>query len=144
MKKFNKTTQIEMSVDAIADMFLSIVDTGFCNREQFIEAVIGTSLEKGTLGTVFSSYMGALPSCELPVNSTVYCNYTIWDYHTESAIEHSNSESREIGVCTIVDVNAYSKECYKVQFTRTKSSGKIYTDTVWVPAHTVTVAEIMM
>jgi len=143
MKKFNKTTQIEMSVDAIADMFLSIVDTSFCNREQFIEAVIGSSLERGNLGAVFSGFMGALPSCDLPVNSTVYCDYTVWDYHTESAREHSNSESRDIGVCTIVDVNAYSKECYKVQFTRTRSNGKIYTDTVWVPANTVTVAQQM-
>lgn len=144
MKKFNKTASVDISVDAIAEMFMNSQAVNFTNAETFIEAIIGTSLEKGTLGIIIAGFMGVLPKCELPINSNVYCSHSVWDYHTESSIEHGNSESRDIGNCTIVDVNPYAKECYKIQFTRTRSNGKTYTDVMWVPINSVTVAEVIV
>lgn len=141
MKKFNKTTSVDMSVDAIAEMFLGSQHFMFDHRETFIETIIGTCIEKGTLGTVLMGFMGVLPECQLEVGQEVWCSNTVWDYHTENSRELGNSESREIGLATIIDVNPYARECYKIQFTKTKSSGTQYLSEDWVSANSVKVQE---
>ena len=141
MKKFNKTTSVEMSVDAIAEMFLGSQHFLFDNRETFIESIIGTCIEKGTLGTVLMGFMGVVPECPLSVGQDVWCSNSVWDYHTENSRELGNSESREVGNAIIIEVNAYARECYKIQFTKTKSSGTQYLSEDWVTASSVKVVE---
>lgn len=133
MKKFNKNATIEMSADSIADMFLGSQHFLFENREAFIESIIGTCLEKDTLGIVLAGFMGVTPKCELAIGTMVYCSKMIYDYWTEESRKDSNSVSREIGNVTITDVNPYSENCYKVEFIKYRLDGNTYLQEQWVP-----------
>ena len=85
--------------------------------------------------------MGTVPECQLMVGQDVWCNNSVWDYHTENSRELGNSESRDVGFATIVDVNPYARECYQIQFTKTKSSGDTYLSKDWVTANSIKVQE---
>ncbi len=144
MKKFNKVVSVDMSADSVARMFLDSQAFDFENKESFIETIVGTAIEKGTLGTIIMGFMGSVPECPLQIGQDVWCSNSVWDYHTENSRELGNSEARDIGFATIVGVNPYARECYQIQFTRTKSSGDTYLHLDWVTASSVKVAEQMM
>lgn len=141
MKKFNKVVSVDMSADSVAKMFLDSQAFLFDNKETFIECIVGTAIEKGTLGTIIMGFMGTVPECQLMVGQDVWCNNSVWDYHTENSRELGNSESRDVGFATIVDVNPYARECYQIQFTKTKSSGDTYLSKDWVTANSIKVQE---
>ena len=137
MKKFNKTTQIEISVDSIADMFLGSQAFLFENREAFIETVVGTCLDKGTLGIVLAGFMGIVPKCKLEIDTVVYCTKKVYDYSTEESRTNQDTVIREIGEATITEHNPYAKECYKIVHARYKIDGSIYWADQWVTAESV-------
>lgn len=141
MKKFNKVVSVDMSADSVAKMFLDSQAFLFDNKETFIECIVGTAIEKGTLGTIIMGFMGTVPECPLHVGQEVWCSNSIWDYYTDNSRESGHSESRDVGFATIVGVNPYARECYQIQFNKTKSSGDIYLSTDWVSANSIKVIE---
>ena len=141
MKKFNKKVSVEMSADSIADMFLNSQAFLFDNKESFIESIVGTCIEKDTLGIVLAGFMGVTPKCELAIGTDVYCSKMIYDYWTEESRKDCNSVSREIGQTIITDINPYSENCYKIEFTTYRSDGGQYTQEKWVSKGHIAVSE---
>lgn len=141
MKKFNKKVSVEMNADSVAEMFLNSQHFMFDNRETFIESIIGTCIEKDTLGIVLAGFMGVTPKCEFAIGTDVYCSKMIYDYWTEESRKDSNSVSREIGQTVITDVNPYSENCYKIEFTKYRSDGSQYTQEQWVSKGYVELSE---
>lgn len=132
MKKFNKTTQIEMSVDSIAEMFLGSQHFLFDNRETFIETIIGTAVEKGTLGIILGGFMGVTPQSRYAVGTDVLCCNNTYDYHTPESIENNDTVRRIIGAATIIDTDPYLDKGYQIEFWKTNSKGEKYLHSEWV------------
>ena len=133
MKKFNKVVSVDMSADVIAEMFLNSQAFLFENKEAFIETVIGTCLEKGTLGTVLGGFLGVVPKCHFELDTVVYCTAQTYDYSTKESQENNDSVSREIGEATIIGLNPYAYECYQILYVKYKSDGSIFMYEQWVP-----------
>jgi len=139
MRKFNKTVNVEMSADSVAEMFLASQHFLFEQREQFIETIVGTAMQSGTLGTIVGGFMGVLPKCELSVNTDVICSKTCYDYSTPESIEKNDTVCRNIGKATIIDTNPYAKECYQIEYWKTDLKGQQYLTQDWVSKMYVTV-----
>jgi len=137
MKKFNKNVSVDMSVDVIAEMFLNSQAFLFENKETFIETIVGTCLEKGTLGIVLGGFLGVVPKCNLAIDTVVHCTKKVYDYSTEESRENQDTVIREIGEATIIEHNPYAKECYKIVHARYKIDGSIYWADQWVSAESV-------
>lgn len=132
MKKFNKNATIEMSADSIAEMFLGSQHFLFDNREAFIETIIGTCIEKGTLGTVLGGFMGVVPKCKYAVGTDIICNNNTYDFHTIESQEKNDSVRRVIGAATIIDTDVYSDKPYHIEYWKTHNNGNPYLSTEWV------------
>jgi hypothetical protein len=132
MKKFNKNVNVEMSVDSITQLFLNSQAVGFANAETFIETIVGTAIEKGTLGVIIAGFMGVTPKCKHPINTHVICSGFCYDYNTPESIENNDSVRRVVGNAIIIDADPYARECYLIQYWKTNSKGAEYQYTEWV------------
>jgi len=132
MKKFNKVVSVDMSADSVAKMFLDSQAFLFENKETFIEAIVGTAIEKGTLGTIIMGFMGTSPTCKYPVTTEVICNGYTYDYSTIESIENNDSVRRVIGIATIIDADPYADKCYHIEYWKTNNKGEAYLYSEWV------------
>ena len=128
MKKFNKTISIEVSVDSIADNFLSQLNPDFKHKELLAEAVIGSALEKGNLGFIYNALNGYNNEINFQIGDKIICtsNAYIWNQ------EKQKSEYTKIGECVVREVNVYSSSKLKVEYSYINKEGELITDIDWV------------
>lgn len=132
MKKFNKVVSVDMSADVIAEMFLNSQAFLFDNKETFIECIVGTAIEKGTLGTILGGFMGVVPKCKYAVGTDIICNNNTYDFHTIESQEKNDSVRRVIGAAIIIDTDVYSDKPYHIEYWKTHNNGNTYLSTEWV------------
>ena len=132
MKKFNKVVSVDMNADAITEMFLNSQAFLFDNKEAFIECIVGTAIEKGTLGTILGGFMGVTPKCNHAVGTEINCSGYTYDYTTAESIEKNDSVRRVIGIATIIDTDPYADKCYHIEYGKINSKGDFYMYSEWV------------
>lgn len=102
MKKFNQVINVQVSVDSIAESFLSTISMDEKHRELIAEAVIGSALEKGTLSYIHNALNGYSNSINFEVGDTVsFERYYRKNKEQQERKEHTIQ-------ATVVDVNPYS------------------------------------
>lgn len=98
MKKFNKTINIEVEVDAIAQQLLGVMSADSKHKEVIVEAIIGTGLHNSSLNVIYNALNGHRPSVNFELGEHVICSQKTW----------KDSSREPIGECLICDIDEYS------------------------------------
>lgn len=139
MNKFNKIITIEVSVDSIAEQLLSNISPDFKHRELLTETIIGQALTSDKLGYVYNALNGFTNDIDFKVGDVVICEETAWKYErSNGGVDEApkyKQERRTVGQCKVIEINPYSAQKVKVEWTTINSQGNPSTDYAWV-SHT--------
>lgn len=130
MKKFDQVITVEVSVNSIAEHLLSVIDPQFKHADMLAESIIGTSLEKGTLGYLYNSLNGYGNDINFKKGDKVIC--------TETTLTHIPKDGAlvqewvKIGECEVDEVDIYRSDKLKVRYNKVNKQGESYIDDKWV------------
>jgi hypothetical protein len=127
MRQFNKVISVEVSVDDIANQLLSTIAADFKHRELVAETIIGTSLEKGTLGYLYNSLNGYTNEINFFAGDRISCKSRERREYVEGEMKWA-----EIGDCDILEVNPYAQNKLYVRWFDVKQDGTPTERTQWV------------
>jgi hypothetical protein len=133
MKKYNKSIQITVQVDSIAQMLLGQINEAFPNREGLTEAIIGTALNAAAgISPLYNALCGFTNDLDgLVVGMEVNCNNTTYSNVTDGIT--IKSARHIIGACTIDEIDIYrGTENVNVTFDGIRSDGTPCQETQWV------------
>lgn len=135
MKKFNKEVNLPLNVDTVATYFLSLTN-GSQQAEIMVETMVGYAMKNKSLGKIFGAALSAIPvSAHLiyGIGQQVISNATKSEWEEEN--ERWNRSP--IGLCTIVEIDEFSEQQYRVEYLYKSKSGEPKTDTTWVDIDTL-------
>lgn len=138
-KMYNTTIKIEVSVDSIAQRLLDALNPEFNNKAGLVDAVIGSALEKQTLGFIYNSLVGFTNDLAIQVGQKMMCTDKTRGYKNVASEGDEQpiwkNDWLEIGECTVIGVNPYSNNPVTIEFqyindkgipTRGETSVKMY------------------
>lgn len=128
MKRFNQTISIEVQVDAIADKLLSTFPEDYKHRELLTEAIIATSVDKGTVGYIYNALSGYSADIDFKEKEFVMCNDTVWDWNKEA----KEDKRRKMGKARIKEINIYTPLKLLVEYYHYKPDGSVKLISKWV------------
>ena len=135
MRKFNKEVSLPLNVDTVAKYFMSLTN-GSEQAEIMVETMVGYALQNKSLGKIFGAALSSTPiSAHLiyaigqPVMTTA--TKSEWDEETERWLRSP------IGVCTVVEIDEFSDQQYRVEYLYKSKSGEPKTETTWVDIDTL-------
>lgn len=111
MRKFNKSIQIEVQVDEIADKLLAEFSSESAHKNIIVESIIGNMLAKSKLGNLYSALNGYQVKIDFVVGQILNCTYTTHTYNTSKKGGYT-----EIGTCKVVEINEYEDFPIKVEY----------------------------
>ena len=133
MKKFNQVITVEVSVDNIAQQLLKTINPEFQHAEMLAETIIGTSLDKGTIGFLYNSLNGYTNDIDFQIGQEVTCTEQNYGYVPDSEDNTTYTEKRmSIGECKVIEINVYGQRKLHVEFSVLNSKGEPITKKVWV------------
>jgi hypothetical protein len=132
MKKYNRTVNINVDVDAVAQKLLSTMDLQYPHRETLTEAIIGFGLDKDTIPQIYQALNGYVPTCDFSIGDIVLCTETTYQYKTPESREKRDSQRSELGVCTVVDINLYADNPVEVEYDYYSLDGSTSKQRSWV------------
>ena len=135
MKKFNQVITVEVSVDNIAQQLLKTINPEFQHAEMLAETIIGTSLDKGTIGFLYNSLNGYTNDIDFKVGDVITCTEQTYGYVPDTDAENNTTYSEKrmsIGDCTVVEINVYKSDKLLVEFSKLNSKGEFITKQNWV------------
>lgn len=135
MKKFNKEITVSVSVDAIAGELLEGMHPEFKHRELVAEAMIATSLDKGTIGHLYSALHGHLPDINFKVDDVVICKREANMYVREGSVDEPISWKRKyqvIGECKVIEVNPFADREILIEYNKRNDEGADVMEQMWV------------
>ncbi len=134
MKKFNKEIEVKVSVDAIAEKLLSVMDKDFKHAELVTETIIGTSLEKGiaTMGMLYNALSGYTNEINFKIGDIVSSEE---DTHTTyEEVEPNSWKNKSVPTTNakVVSINLYAERKLEIEYEVRDYSGKPVTKKEWV------------
>lgn len=133
MKKFNQVITVEVSVDSIAEQLLKTMNPEFQHAEMLTEAIIGTALDKGTVGYIYNSLNGYTNDIDFKVGDVITCTEQTYGYVPDSEDNTTYTEKRmPIGECKVIEINVYRDDKLLVEFSKRNSKGEFTTKQTWV------------
>ena len=127
MKKFNKTITVEVEVDAIAEMLLKSMAPDYKHGEMLTEAIIGTSLEKKTIGLIYNSLNGYTNDINFKVGDVVssdedthysYAQMPVESPANPELAQQTKWQHKNVPTvnATVVDINVYADKKLQVEY----------------------------
>lgn len=135
MPRFEKSIQIEVSVDAIFDKLLGLLPRDYKHREVLAHAIIGSAVEKGNIGYIYNALNGFTNDIDFEVGQEVICSNTKRVEWYDANLEEkdgkiipnndvgmpdykANWKMRRvaIGKCVIKEINLYADEKLTVEY----------------------------
>lgn len=143
MKKFQKTVNIRMSVDVIAETLLEKIDTKFENREKIVECVITTLLqEEDALSYLYNTLTNNMTFSNSQIGDKMFCHHEVWMHKTEESKTTGKATKSIIGECIVIDENPYQEANLLVSYDYYTHSGNIREETQWVSSEMCSKSEI--
>jgi hypothetical protein len=130
MRKFNKEVSLPLNVDTVAKYFMSLTN-GSEQAEIMVETMVGYALQNRSLGKIFGAALSSTPiSAHLiyGVTQQVMTNNTKSDWDEEN--ERWNRIP--IGLCTVVEIDEFADQQYRIEYLHKSKSGELKTETTWV------------
>jgi hypothetical protein len=136
MPAFNTTIQVEVSVDAMFQKLLDLLPVDYKHREVLAHAIIGSAVEKGNITYVYAALNGYTNDIDFEKDQEVVCStreaYEWYDNNKEDkegnlkVLDQDPTSSdykpdwksrrREIGKCTIKEINLYADNKLTVEY----------------------------
>lgn len=135
MKKFNKEVSLPLNVDTVAKYFASLTN-GSEQAEIMVETMVGYALQNKSLGKIFGAALSSTPvSAHLiyGVTQQVMTNATKSDW---DEVDKKWNRS-PIGLCTVIEIDEFSDQQYRVEYTYASKTGEMRTETTWVDIDTL-------
>jgi len=133
MKRFNKTINVEVEVDSIAEKLLSMFNKDEKHSEITTEAIIGNLVAKERISDLYNAMHGYTSKLNFQVGEVVITeNLTCWCYPTEESRIKGSSESMKIDQATIVDIDEYADRQLKVSYFAPNKKGNEEERSEWV------------
>lgn len=135
MKKFNQVITVEVSVDSIAEQLLKTMNPEFAHAEMLTEAIIGTSLDKGTVGYIYNSLNGYTNDIDFKIGDSITCSEQTYGYIQNLADENNTTFTEKrmpIGECKVIEINVYRNDKLLVEFSKLNSKGESVKAQSWV------------
>lgn len=111
-KQWNKSIQVEVSIDSIADRLrMAMVDDN-PHKEMIVETIIDTALTANNISYLYNSLMGFSNKVNFEIGQQIYSPERVYqdgDYHP-------------IGNCEILDINPYASDKLYVKYMTVKGS----------------------
>jgi hypothetical protein len=135
MRKFNKEVSLPLNVDTVAKYFVSLTN-GSEQAEIMVETMVGYAMKNKSLGKIFGAALSCTPiSAHLvyAIGQQVMTTDTKseWDEETERWLRSP------IGLCTIVEIDEFADQQYRVEYPYKSKSGEPKTETTWVDVDTL-------
>jgi hypothetical protein len=126
MRTFNKTVNIQFSIDSVANMLLEKIGPEFPHRELLVESIItplvvnGSSNDEKRLGLMLSAMFGHKNELDFSNGQRLYCTDSVY----------VKNDYKEIGFCTVLEVEPYRDDTQvKISFMK---PGETKEQTKWV------------
>lgn len=135
MKKFNKEVSLPLNVDTIATYFLTLTN-GSEQAEIMVETMVGYAIQNRSLGKIFGATLTTTPiSAHLiyGIGQQVMTNVTKSEWNDETEKWNYNP----IGLCTIIGIDEFSEQQYRIEYLLKAKSGEPKTETTWVDIDTL-------
>mgnify|MGYP000259424106 CR=1 FL=1 len=132
MKKFNKTIEVKVSVDSIADKLLYTMSSDGKHNELVTETIIGNLLSSSTQGMsqLYNALNGYNNDIDFKVNDIIICSEK-----TYNRVEEDGEYVEKyvaVGECRVIEVDIYRSDKLKVEYSKTDSLGNTKLETRWV------------
>ena len=132
MQKFNKSIEISIPIDAIANQLLEQFNPEFKHRELVVETIVGRMLttdERG-ISKVFNSLNGYTGDINFAIGDIVVPKkLRVYGYWTQKSIDESNSVYGDIESATVVSIDKFADESLEISFDVPKKDGTMETKT---------------
>lgn len=128
MIKFNKTIQVQVEIDEIANKLLSTINADEKHRELIAEAVIGSLLVKSDNGIalLYGALNGFTNQIDFEIDEEVMCTDKMYSYSGDK------EEYTEMGLVKVKSIDLYADKKLKVEYQHTNSKGEQTTKTATV------------
>lgn len=135
MKKFNKEVSLPLNVDTVAKYFMSLTN-GSEQAEIMVETMVGYALQNRSLGKIFGA---ALSSTPISAHFIYGVTQQVMTTHTKSEWDEENQRWNRspIGLCTVVEIDEFADEQYRIEYLFKSKSGEPKTETTWVDIDTL-------
>lgn len=135
MKKFNKEVSLPLNVDIVTKYFMSLTN-GSEQAEIMVKTMVGYAMQNKSLNKIFEATLSSTPiSAHLiyAIGQQVMTTATKskWDEETERWLRSP------IGVCTVVEIDEFAEQQYKIEYLSKSNSGNQITVAIWVDADTL-------
>jgi hypothetical protein len=130
MRKFNKEVSLPLNVDTVAKYFASLTN-GSEQAEIMVETMVGYALQNKSLGKIFGAALSSTPI-------SAHLVYGIGQQVMTTAIKSDWDEVDKkwnrspIGLCTVIEIDEFSDQQYRVEYTYAGKTDEIKTETTWV------------
>jgi hypothetical protein len=130
MRKFNKEVSLPLNVDTVAKYFMSLTN-GSEQAEIMVETMVGYAMQNKSLGKIFGA---ALSSTPISAHLVYVIGQQVMTTATKSEWEEENQRWNRspIGLCTVVEIDEFADQQYRVEYLYKSKSGEPKTDTTWV------------
>ena len=131
MKTFNRTIQIEVEVDAIAQQLRSMFNADAKFADETVEVIIGRATERDMkVLSMMYQVMNGYKSLPLPqVGEEYACEISEYGFWTPESIEKNDSVRGKVTKCKVIEIYEYSDEPLLVEFAVPAKDGTSSTKT---------------
>lgn len=142
MLTFNKTINIEVDIDVIALQLRSMFKEDSAHADVVVEQIIGRALYKDSrlIGRLMSAMNGVQKEVIVQIGKSYDIKpINVYAYWTPESIEKQCSVEGVISHAKVIDINKYSDDEVKIEYTTLNRKGEYAIDTKWVSASIFTV-----
>lgn len=138
MQKFNVFISVEVSVDKIAQKLLGTFPEGYQHAELLTETIIGTALDKGTIGYIHNALNGYNNDIDFKVGDVIECTKEVAQFLIEDGSDDRKRKWVKMGTAKVVDINLYTTDKLEVEYAYIAQNGEQSQEKVWVNHKTCT------
>ena len=139
MKQFNKSIQVEIEVDAIAQQLRSQFKEDVPFADHTTELIIGRMLEKDSsyLGRLYQTMNGFKTELLPKVGESYGCEIYEYGYWTPESIQKNDTVRGTVTSCRIVEIFEYSDDPFFVEYFVPSKDGGMTSKTKRISAHSL-------
>lgn len=132
MKSFDKVIKIEVEANHIANLLLGNMNPEFAHAVSTVEAIIGSSSDH-SLAMMYNALNGFSPEIDFQVGDVVKVkDLKVYGYWTQESINNGNSVREQVPSAKIIEIDVYSTEKVKLEYTTPTVNGGNKIETTWV------------
>jgi hypothetical protein len=135
MQKFNKSIEISIPIDAIANQLLEQFNPEFKHKELVVETIIGRMLttdERG-ISKVFNSLNGYTGDINFKIGDLVVpIDLNMYGYWDQDSIDNKKATYKAIKSATVLNINKFADESLEIAYESPQSDGSMKTQTCWI------------